>query len=415
MDLDFTPTHSVYDIELFLLNNNDFVVLGTGFEATRIIARLQKHGKNVVGVLDFDGLSGHVSGTPAIELEIAIKNKYKIIVASLQDTDSQNWEIRAKDRLLSANLKPYEDFVCLMGFFIGMEHLDRYSKLFGGLFHKHFQENRDKFESTLSMLEDEYSKTIYTRIIEYKLKATEPGQLNETMLPSPLERLSEFDKKMDDADLKLSYEIDGGLRQNVLRNLAMLPYSYFDIVKPDGKKGVIDAGGFNGDTAVMFEALGAKAVYTFEPIDSLFEKMQKISSASKVVKAYKCGLWDTTKVLRFTTLRREGYIGMGSFVSEDGEDSIDVVSLDEFVKENSIEVVDFIKMDIEGAEIEALNGAIKTIERFKPDLAICIYHVDSHLWEIPLWIKSNFPGYKLYVDHKHIHPAETVCYAKYRK
>ena len=59
-----------------------------------------------------------------------------------------------------------------------------------------------------------------------------------------------------------------------------------------------------------------------------------------------------------------------------------------------------IKMDIVGAEVEALKGAIKTIQKYHPKLTICIYHKGSHLFEVPQLIKSKNEGYKLYIKHQ---------------
>lgn len=56
-------------------------------------------------------------------------------------------------------------------------------------------------------------------------------------------------------------------------------------------------------------------------------------------------------------------------------------------------------MDIEGAELDALKGAEKTIEQFRPKLAISLYHKREDLYEIPIWIKSIMPNYKMYLRH----------------
>jgi FkbM family methyltransferase len=88
------------------------------------------------------------------------------------------------------------------------------------------------------------------------------------------------------------------------------------------------------------------------------------------------------------------------------------ISIDDFVRNNSIDKVDFIKMDIEGAEPDALEGAIETIKRFKPKLAIAIYHSMDDFVSIPdLILKLNL-GYKLYLGHYTIHSEETVIFAK---
>jgi FkbM family methyltransferase len=88
------------------------------------------------------------------------------------------------------------------------------------------------------------------------------------------------------------------------------------------------------------------------------------------------------------------------------------ISIDDFVNNNSITKVDFIKMDIEGAETLALDGAIETIKRFKPKLAIAIYHNMDDFVNIPNWIEELNMGYKLYLGHYTIHSEETVIYAK---
>ena len=68
-------------------------------------------------------------------------------------------------------------------------------------------------------------------------------------------------------------------------------------------------------------------------------------------------------------------------------------------------------MDIEGAELEALRGAAKTIRRCKPKLAICVYHRREDLITIPQFIKSISSGYKLYLRGHLYCPSEVVLYA----
>lgn len=88
------------------------------------------------------------------------------------------------------------------------------------------------------------------------------------------------------------------------------------------------------------------------------------------------------------------------------------ISIDDFVRNNKIEKVDFIKMDIEGSEPVALKGAIETIIRFKPKLAIAIYHSMDDFVNIPDWIMKLKLGYKLYLGHYTIHSEETILFAK---
>jgi hypothetical protein len=61
-----------------------------------------------------------------------------------------------------------------------------------------------------------------------------------------------------------------------------------------------------------------------------------------------------------------------------------------------------IKMDVEGAEPDALLGAERTLRCHRPGLAISLYHQPDHLWEVPLWLASLNLGYKMYIrGHRH--------------
>lgn len=98
----------------------------------------------------------------------------------------------------------------------------------------------------------------------------------------------------------------------------------------------------------------------------------------------------------------------GGNINKDGEEYIEVDSIDNLLSDIP---VTFIKMDIEGAEMEALKGAEKVIRVYKPKLAVCIYHRYEDLYEIPMYIKSLVPEYRLFVRHYSDSPSETVLYA----
>jgi len=76
------------------------------------------------------------------------------------------------------------------------------------------------------------------------------------------------------------------------------------------------------------------------------------------------------------------------------------ISIDKFVKEESLDKVDFIKMDIEGSEEKALLGAKETLKKFKPKLAISVYHKFNDFYQLPLLIKKINPDYKIRVKNK---------------
>lgn len=101
---------------------------------------------------------------------------------------------------------------------------------------------------------------------------------------------------------------------------------------------------------------------------------------------------------------------MGSSISEKGLLEVECVTLDENLTENHI-VPTYIKMDIEGGELDALNGASSIIKKEMPILAICLYHRYDDLWRIPLFINSLTNEYRLFLRPHEIEGWQLMCYA----
>ena len=115
----------------------------------------------------------------------------------------------------------------------------------------------------------------------------------------------------------------------------------------------------------------------------------------------------------FTFSSDAGAFGSSHIVSSDAEgDSstyqIEVAAVDEMVGED----ITYMKMDIEGAELEALKGAEKQIRKNKPKLAVCVYHKPEDFLEIWGYLKSLVPEYRFYLRHHNAYNgSETVLYA----
>jgi FkbM family methyltransferase len=99
---------------------------------------------------------------------------------------------------------------------------------------------------------------------------------------------------------------------------------------------------------------------------------------------------------------------MGSAISNDGDIVVDAVPLDELLLDSP---PTFVKMDIEGAEADALEGARLIVSRHRPLLSICVYHRQSDLWRIPLLIQSMQSGYRYYLRTHETDGWQTVLYA----
>jgi hypothetical protein len=107
--------------------------------------------------------------------------------------------------------------------------------------------------------------------------------------------------------------------------------------------------------------------------------------------------------------------GPGTRVIPDNIDNtggVETLSIDDLVESKGISRVDFIKMDIEGSELKALQGALNTIKRDRPKMAICIYHRLVDFVDIPEFILSLNLGYSFYIRHYTIYDEETILYAK---
>lgn len=179
---------------------------------------------------------------------------------------------------------------------------------------------------------------------------------------------------------------------------------------------VIDAGGCYGDTAFYFAYKTGQQghVYSFEFLPEnlvIFERNLEVAADyAKQINVVKNPVWDLSGKELFV----EGS-GPGTRVREKSNNpsafKVKTLSIDDLVKLHSLPSINFIKMDIEGSELSALKGAEKSIKRFKPKLAISIYHQPQDFWEIPQWIDSLNLGYKFYVRHFTIHAEETVLFA----
>ena len=185
---------------------------------------------------------------------------------------------------------------------------------------------------------------------------------------------------------------------------------YFDpaFFKPKKDAVFIDGGAYGMETAIDFMKYcpDYKKIYSFEPDDINYARCQDVIRSKKLrdVEVFPKGLWKQEEVLHFT---RSGDDGTGSFIGNDGTATVQVDSIDHILQG---ERADFIKMDIEGSELSALEGAKHTIQKYKPWMAICLYHKPDDIFEIPLYIKKLVPEYRMGIRHYSTYEWDTVLY-----
>ena len=150
---------------------------------------------------------------------------------------------------------------------------------------------------------------------------------------------------------------------------------------------VIDGGVFDGGTAKVFTEMGYK-VYGFEMNRENFNIAKKVAEESGfTVENFALGSYKHE-------LRYDPGVSSGSRQNHEGAEVAAVTTLDAYVRENNIPRVDFIKLDVEGAELEILKGARTCIARWKPILAISAYHKLDDFWVLMNFIKSIRPDYE---------------------
>lgn len=157
-------------------------------------------------------------------------------------------------------------------------------------------------------------------------------------------------------------------------------------------KSFVDAGAYNGDSipALMERFPQLDTYFGFEPdIKNFIELADCIPSAIKNTIIYPCGLWDKVEILKF-----QDQNGESSTIGENGNIYVPCITLDHIIFNHK---VDYLKMDIEGAEKQALHGAKNIIQNQTPDLAICVYHKPEDIFELPLLIDSWNLGYSFYL------------------
>ncbi|WP_017756438.1 FkbM family methyltransferase [Calidifontibacillus oryziterrae] len=282
------------------------------------------------------------------DMQIIIASQwYKEIIRQLNDEDFYNYIVYPFELFEWDNCKIIEEFKVL--------------------------ENAEKYKNVYDNLEDDLSKEVYIRMLAYR--ATGDRELI---------KISNYDQY-----------IHPSIEKNKVNT-------------------VIDAGAYNGDTIKIFfsQFSNLNHLYAFEPTkDKLIQIKEMINKEKRnfgeITLLDKC-LWSTCTNLKFQTFDA----AMTNKVSDEGEITISAISLDEFANGlNSNQKINFIKMDIEGSEVEALKGGEQLIKKDKPILAISIYHDITHFWKVFDVIQQFDLGYKYFVGHHKDVLFDTVLYA----
>jgi FkbM family methyltransferase len=188
--------------------------------------------------------------------------------------------------------------------------------------------------------------------------------------------------------------------------------TYFpDFIRLTDDEVFVDCGAFDGDTIRAFldrrqERFGQLIV--FEPDPTNYARLQSFISGLPPSVGDRVTAHQVAAHSGLATLRFSSADGAGSAVAAGGDIEVRADSIDRLLA--SVRPT-FIKMDIEGAEPNALQGARATLRTHSPTLAVCLYHARRHLWELPELIHQANPRYRIFLRRHSDESWETVAYA----
>lgn len=188
--------------------------------------------------------------------------------------------------------------------------------------------------------------------------------------------------------------------------------SYFldDVFEVQPGEIFVDCGAFDGDTlrSLIARQPGFGKVEAIEADSLSFAKLARYVAElppdlRSKIRLHPCAVGDQGGRVRFDDSGT-----LGSCVSDLGDTVVDLVPLDAMFGSRQVSMI---KMDIEGEEFNALLGARKVIQRDRPILAICVYHLQQDLWRIPLLIRGMVPDYHMYLRAYGGDGIQTVAFA----
>jgi FkbM family methyltransferase len=173
---------------------------------------------------------------------------------------------------------------------------------------------------------------------------------------------------------------------------------------------ILDCGAFDGDTIRQaLEVTGGFVgrVHAVEADSISFARLQRFvkelpPQMQERICLYSCAVGNQRGVIHF-----ENTGTVDSKISDQGS-VVEVFPIDELFQDKELT---FVKMDIEGAEFDALSGGAKVIQRDQPILAICLYHTQSDIWRIPLMLHEMLPAHHFYLRGYEGDGFQTVLFA----
>lgn len=278
----------------------------------------------------------------------------------------------------------------------------------------------ERFDAVYEVLPDDASRRVFDWFVSYRAAlaflgkdadAVTPGFMTEQAWKGVLHQV----RRTWHAG---AYDVGGVVLRSGLTDVAdtfvLEQYRLPGFVEPQEGDIVLDCGAYRGDTALWFaRRVGTRGkVIAIEPSSRNAAGLRQNLAANG-----SAGNAPVVVVEEAVGIQRGTLSFNGSAESTSRADSLSAVSvpvdtIDSLVERLQLPRVDFIKMDIEGGEVDALDGARATLRTFAPRLALSVYHRPGDLPDIVERVRSAVPAYALALSQKSPGFAETILFAK---
>lgn len=268
--------------------------------------------------------------------------------------------------------------------------------------------NLEKFELLRTLLDDENSKRTLDWVVQFRLLSFLTNSRERgTDLAGPLITEAAWHSYIDTANSLDEISYEKNLDIDVVENFVLDGYNYPDFCSVAESDTVLDFGAFNGNSSVALARHCTNGVvYAFEPNPFLWDSLNNnISrSGSKNIEVIQSGVGSQSGQIGF---KRDG---AASRIDPKGDLKVDIVVPDQWVQERQLSKVDFLKFDIEGYEQNALQGCQDIIKRYRPKIAISVYHLFNDLTVLPFRIRELSEWYRFRLRHNARTGGEIVLY-----
>ena len=266
------------------------------------------------------------------------------------------------------------------------------------------------FDQLFEQLGDSESRDVLAWVIQYRVAAylLQSKNLAGEMFPPQISSY-DWDQLTHRARLHEAARLEDNLDSDVVENWLLDGYMLPGHCKVEAGDVVFDCGAFNGNSSIVFSRNATDGkVFAFEPNALTAQGLTRniIAMGCRNIEVVAAAVSDRPGTVRFNQN------GAASRLTSDGEIEVDVITLDAFVQKRGLDRVDFLKFDIEGFELSALNGARGLIRRFRPKMAISVYHLHHDLLTIPSLVREICPWYRMFLRHNAVIDGEVVLYCE---